>query len=446
MAEIIENDSSPKGISIFGLGYVGCVGAGCLAAQGYHVYGVDTVEAKVSCVARGEPTVVEPGLAELIREGSSRGMISATTDLEKAVAETDLGFICVGTPSGPNGHLDLSGIYSVADSIGRALRARNAFFTIIIRSTVFPGTNRRVAEIISAASGKKDGIDFAVVSNPEFLREGTAIEDYLKPQISVIGSYCERASREVAKLYSGLETSVRIVAVEVAEIIKYVNNAYHALKVTFANEVGSICKEAGIDAHDVMELFCEDKRLNISKAYLMPGFAYGGSCLPKDLKGLVSLAHDYYLETPVLASIDRSNAAHKEAGFQAILDTGKTRIGFLGLSFKEDTDDLRNSPAVELIEKLIGKGFWILIYDKNVHLSQLMGANKAEIERRIPKIQSFVTDSLQEVIDKTDVLVLSQRGPGLSDIVKSHPDKLFIDLIRIDRSLRSGGNYVGMAW
>jgi GDP-mannose 6-dehydrogenase len=440
------NITGKKNIGIFGLGYVGCVGAGCLAHQGYRVIGVDTVKEKVACVSRGEPTVIEPGLAQLIREGSKGGRITATLDTRAAVLDTDMGFICVGTPSGPNGHLELSGIFLVAESIGRALRERPDFYTVIIRSTVFPGTNRKVAGILEEASGKKDGEGFAVVSNPEFLREGSAIQDYLKPQISVIGSSCERAAKDVAELYSGLETTVRIVGIEVAEMIKYVNNSFHALKVTFANEVGSICRKAGIDSHEVMSLFCEDKRLNISKAYLMPGFAYGGSCLPKDLKGLVTLAHDYYLDTPVLSSIEKSNAVLKEAVFQAILNTGKSRIGFLGLSFKEDTDDLRNSPAVELIERLIGKGLWVYIYDKNVHLSKLMGANKAEIERRIPKIQSYVTDSFQDVLDKTEVLVLSQKEPGIADLVRARTDKVFIDLVRVNPSLRSGGNYIGIAW
>lgn len=435
-----------KRISVFGLGYVGCVCAGCFSRQGHSVIGVDALADKIGQVSAGKPTVIEPGLAELIGEGFAKGRISATSDCARAVEDSDIGFICVGTPSGHTGHLDLANVLAVAEGIGRALRAKDSFFTIVIRSTVMPGTNRRIAALVESVSGKANGVDFGVVSNPEFLREGSAIQDFMNPEISVIGSDCARSALAVEELYSALDGEVRIVSVDAAELIKYVSNSFHALKVAFANEVGGICKAAGIDSHEVMRLFCEDKRLNISSAYLMPGQAYGGSCLPKDLKGLATLAHDDYLETPVIGAIERSNSVYKESIYQAIVETGRSRIGFVGLSFKADTDDLRSSPSVELIERLIGKGLWVLIHDRNVNLAKLVGANKAEIERRIPKIQSYVTDLLDEVVDKTDVIVISRKEPALAGLIALHPEKIFIDLARIDPAMRSGGNYRGIAW
>lgn len=435
-----------KRIAIFGLGYVGCVCAACLSHQGHRVIGVDSAAEKVEQISSGKPTVIEPGLADLLAAGHAKELLSATEDCERAVLNADIGFICVGTPGQANGHLELGSVYAVADSIGSALAKRSAFFTVVIRSTVLPGTNGRVAEILETASGKRNGVDFGVVSNPEFLREGSAIGDYLHPQISVIGSSCERAMREIAELYSSLETDVKIVSVETAEIIKYVSNTFHALKVTFANEIGAICKRIGVDSHEVMRLFCEDKRLNISSAYLTPGSPYGGSCLPKDLRGLLAIAQDSYAETPVMSGIEKSNAAYKECILQAILQAGKKRIGFIGLSFKAGTDDLRSSPAVELIERLVGKGHWVLVYDRNVQLAKLIGANKTEIEKRIPKIRDFMTDSLDMLLQETDIVVILQKEPGIRDLIRLHPDKLFMDLVRIDPELRSGGNYAGIAW
>ena len=445
-SEIQSTAIGQKSVAIFGLGYVGCVCAACLSHQGHRVIGVDSAAEKVAQVSAGRPTVVEPGLADLVQAGHSKGLISATEDGERAVLDSDIGFICVGTPGQANGHLELGSVYSVAGGIGAALAKRSSFFTVVIRSTVLPGTNGRVAEILEKASGKRNGLDFGVVSNPEFLREGSAIGDYLHPQVSVIGSSCERAAREVAELYSGLETEVKVVGVDTAEMIKYVSNTFHALKVAFANEVGTICKRLGVDSHEVMRLFCEDKRLNISSAYLLPGSPYGGSCLPKDLRGLLAIAQDTYAETPVLSGIEKSNAAYKERIIDAIQQAGKKRIGFVGLSFKAGTDDLRSSPAVEIIERLVGKGHWVLVYDRNVRLAELIGANKAEIERRIPKIKDFMTDSLDALLRETDIVVILQREPEMLDLIKLHPDKLFLDLARMDPGMRSGGNYMGIAW
>lgn len=433
-----------KTISVFGLGYVGCVCVGGFAALGHTVIGVDVAKEKVDQLSRGVPTVVEPGLADLIRSGHAAHSITATTDVEEAVSNSDIALICVGTPSSGNGHLDLGHVYSVAEDIGRSLRRRRGFFTVVIRSTVLPGTNERIRTLLENASEKKEGVDFGVVSNPEFLREGSAIRDFLEPELTVVAGSSDRAIREVREMYGENGAAVRRVEARVAEVIKYVNNSFHALKVTFANEVGRICKAAGIDAFSVMKLMCEDTRLNISPAYLMPGPPFGGSCLPKDLKGLVTLAHDHYVEVPVISSIDRSNRVHKDSVLDVVLRTGKRRVGFLGLSFKAGTDDLRSSPSVELAEQLIGKGLWVLIYDNNVRAARLTGANKSEIERRIPKMQSYMTESLTDLVERTDVVVLSQTETGLEELIRQNPDKSFIDLARVDHD--GNGNCVGIVW
>src|SRR5687767_6732148 len=313
-------------ISIFGLGYVGCVSLGCLAKNGHDVIGVDVSNFKVDLINKGQPTIVEKDISDMIGEGFAKGSISATACAEEAAHNTELSIICVGTPSSSNGHLNLSYIFKTAEQIGKALKAKESFHTVVIRSTVVPGTNQRYGEIIEENSGKKRGESFSVVSNPEFLREGSAVYDYYHPSITVVGGDHECAVEKVASLYRCLNAPIEITDIKVAEIIKYVSNSFHALKIAFSNEVGNICKALTIDPFKVMELFCNDTRLNISPAYLKPGFAYGGSCLPKDLKGLVTLGHDNYLETPVLAVINSSNEQHRKKAFELINDTGKKNI------------------------------------------------------------------------------------------------------------------------
>lgn len=351
-------------ISFFGLGYVGCVGMGCLAQNGHKVIGVDISPEKIKNINEGIPTIVEVGIGEIIKEQHLQGRISATHDYMEAVKESDISFVCVGTPSTNKGHLDLSYIYQTAKEIGEALKEKNGFHVIVIRSTVFPGTNKKVSEIIEGISGKTRNVHFAVVSNPEFLREGTAVKDYMNPPLTVIGTDCEKARDIMTELYAPMAAPLEIVPIEVAEMIKYVNNSYHALKVVFANEIGRICKSCGIDSHEVMRIFCMDKQLNISPYYFKPGFAYGGSCLPKDLKALKTMAHDLYVEAPVLNAIENSNQYHIENTIEWIQTIGYKKIGVLGLSFKAGTDDMRNSPIINVIETLHGKGYEIKIYDK----------------------------------------------------------------------------------
>lgn len=434
-------------ISIFGLGYVGSVGLACLAQLGHKVVGVDVSETKVGFINQGKSPIIETGLDQLLLEQHKKGAIRAITSAIEAVQRTDVSFICVGTPSTNEGHLNLEGIFRVSSEIAKGIKVKPGFHVLAIRSTVLPGTNETVADIIQKESGKKLGEDFAVVSNPEFLREGTAIKDYYEPPLTLIGSSNDRARELMREVYSGINAPVVETEIKVAEMIKYVNNAFHALKVSFANEVGTICKKLDIDSHELMRVFCMDTRLNISPYYLKPGFAYGGSCLPKDLKALCTLAHDLYLKCPVIESIDASNEALKEATMKRIIAQGKQKIGFLGLSFKEGTDDLRNSPIVDVLEKLLGKGFDVKIHDRNVHVSQLVGANKKFILEKIPLISRFITSSIQEVVDHAELVVIVNKDKEYKDILTAiSPAKIVFDLVRINGIPPKTSNYEGISW
>ncbi len=431
-------------ISIFGLGYVGCVGMGCLSKQGHYMIGVDVSDEKVNRVNSGLPTIVENDIDTLMADGFQQNRIRATKDYKEAVLNTDISFICVGTPSSDNGHLNLEYIYQTAREIGEALITKSTFHIVVIRSTVFPGTNAKVSELIESVSGKKRNSDFAVVSNPEFLREGTAVADYMNPPLTVLGSSCSKAIQIMQELYKNTNAPIEVVDIEVAEMIKYVNNSYHALKVVFANEVGTICKQLGVDSHEVMRIFCMDKQLNISPYYFKPGFAYGGSCLPKDLKGLKTLAHDLYLDTPVLNAIDDSNNKHISQVIYQIEKTGKRKIGICGLSFKAGTDDMRNSPIVNVIEALYGKGYDIRIFDKNVSLSRLIGKNKSVITEKLPHLDSMLQDDLSLLVDWAEVLVVSNKDKVFKSM-SVRPEQKIIDLVRI-KELESFDNYSGLCW
>ena len=431
-------------ISIFGLGYVGCVGMGCLAQSGHTIVGVDVASEKVNRINSGKATIVEKDIDEMIAKAHASKSIRATHDYKEAVLASDISFICVGTPSSEKGHLDLSYIYQTAKEIGEAIKEKERFHTVVIRSTVLPGTNERISDIIEQESGKKQNSDFAVVSNPEFLREGTAVADYMNPPLTVLGSSCPKAIELMKELYKNTDAPIEVVAIEVAELIKYVNNSYHALKVVFANEVGTICKQLGVDSHEVMRIFCLDKQLNISPYYFKPGFAYGGSCLPKDLKALNTLAHDLYVESPVLNAIDASNTKHLQQAVHLIEQTNKRKIGILGLSFKAGTDDMRNSPIVHVIEALAGKGYDIKIYDKNVALSRLIGKNKSVITEKLPHLDSMLQDQLAHVLDWAEVLVITNKEEEFKTLLpKAH--QTIIDLVRIPE-LEQTQNYQGFCW
>jgi GDP-mannose 6-dehydrogenase len=419
---------------------------GCLAKQGHTCVGVDISEEKVSQVSNGAATIIEKDIDWLIADGWKRGLISATTDASRAVDKSDLSFICVGTPNAANGHLDLNHVYTVAEQIGIALATKKQFHIIAIRSTVPPGTNDKIAGIIERYSGRQSEKDFAVVSNPEFLREGSAVADYFAPGLIVIGSGCERAQTAMKALYEDLDTRIECVSKHAAELIKYVSNSFHALKIAFANEIGNICRRLDIDSHEAMDLFLLDTKLNISGKYLKPGFAYGGSCLPKDLRALQTISHDFYLESPVIENIERSNLVQKQLALDLILEQGRKSIAWIGLSFKSGTDDLRNSPSVELIERLLGKGYSICIYDRYVHVSNLRGTNKVEIERRIPHFSGLVINDLGKAIDRSEMVVFAYAEPELAQLPARHPNKLFIDLVRVSPHHKTGGNYIGLSW
>jgi len=434
-------------ISIFGLGYVGCVSLGCLAKNGHTIIGVDTSETKVNQINNGLATIIEKDIDIIIQEEHLKGKISATTDFIKAVNETELSIIAVGTPSGPNGHLNLSFIFKVAENFGEALKQKESFHTIAIRSTVMPGTVEKFAKVIEETSGKKKNKDFAVLSNPEFLREGTAVHDYYHPPLTLIGSDNKQAAEKLATLYNKLPAEVIITDVNIAEIMKYVNNTFHALKIAFANEVGNICSAMQIDSHKVMEIFCMDKELNISPYYLKPGFAYGGSCLPKDLKGLQTLAHDMYVKAPVIEQIDKTNNLQISRAVEMVKETGKRKIAFLGLSFKAGTDDLRNSPSVAVVETLLGKGYEIQIFDKNVQLSKLTGTNKEYIDRHIPHLSKLMVNHLDELIDYAEVIVVNNKEKEYVDaLLKTESPAVIIDMVRLPDPIRSRSNYFGINW
>jgi GDP-mannose 6-dehydrogenase len=434
-------------ISIFGLGYVGCVATGCLAQQGHRVIGVDPQDTKVDFINKGLPTIIEEGIAEILAAQHTAGRISATQSVADAIVATDVSFICVGTPPTANGHLDLTAITKVANEIGGALKRKTGRHVIAVRSTVLPGTREKVVEVLAQASGRTPGRDFAVVSNPEFLREGTSVRDFFKPPYTLLGSDCDWATEVMREVYKGIDAPFITAEPRVAELMKYVCNSFHALKIVFANEVGNICKKLEIDAHQLMDVFCQDTKLNISKAYLKPGFAYGGSCLPKDLKALRTIGHDNYLQTPVLDAIERSNEFQKELVFKKILESGTQNVGFIGLAFKAGTDDLRDSPILDVIERLLGKGFNLRIFDPHVHVSQLTGANREYILKRIPFISRFITDNLAETVQGSDLLVIVNKDAGVEpSLARLAAGKTIYDLAGMRSANFATGRYSGISW
>ena len=433
-------------ISIFGMGYVGCVGSACCAKLGHHVIGVDVSEHKVELINSGRPTIIEKDIEELVRKAHEEGALEATTDVDYAVKNSEISFIAVGTPSSKEGHLNLNYIYRVAEQIGAAIRDKDEFHIVAIRSTVLPGTNQRIGEIIEEISGKKRDEAFTVVSNPEFLREGTAVHDYLNPPLTLVGADNELAVEKMRELYRDIPGEFIATDIKVAEMMKYINNTYHALKIVFGNEVGNICKALDVDSHKVMEIFCKDKQLNISPYYFKPGFAYGGSCLPKDSKALRTLARDYYVDVPVINAIEESNEIQKRNAVNLIMEKGKRKVGILGLSFKAGTDDLRCSPIVDVVESLLGKGFELRIYDKNVKLSEITGTNKDFIMAKIPHLQHFVYDDLDKVVTESDVLVVTNKEPEFKDLLQKYPGKIIVDLVRAWKEVDYDGNYEGISW
>ncbi len=436
-------------ISIFGMGYVGVVSAACLAQLGHQVTGVDVSQDKVDIINSGRSPIIERDIDGLVAQAVAEGRLRATTDAVEGIRASEISLICVGTPSNTNGSLDLRYVERVSHDIGLALAQKAEFHTIVLRSTVLPGTTEEVVlPVLEIASGKKAGEGFGLCFNPEFLREGTSVADFWHPPFTVIGQVDDRGAKVAAELYSKLEAPMMIVAIKVAEMVKYTNNTFHALKVVFANEIGNICKQQGIDSHQVMDIFCMDTKLNLSPYYLKPGFAFGGSCLPKDVRALLYHARRLDQNSPVLEGILPSNEAQIQRGFDLIRKTGRKKVGMLGFSFKAGTDDLRESPLVTLIEMLLGKGYQVKIYDRNVSLARLHGANRAYIERGIPHIATLMCDTMEEVLAESEVIVIGNKSPEFRQAVQeTREDQVVIDLVRIAEDAQpSSGHYEGIAW
>jgi len=435
--------------SVFGLGYVGCVSAACFAREGHRVTGVDVSASKVDMINAGRSTIVEEGIGELVRDMSERGRLRATTNSAEAVRATDVSLICVGTPSRSNGSIDLRYIERVCEQIGEALRDKGTHHTIVIRSTVMPGTMDTCAiPALERTSGKKHGQGFAVCSNPEFLREGTSIKDFYDPPFTLIGAHDVKHADPVRALYQGIDAPVHVTAVRVSEMVKYACNCFHGVKVGFANEIGNLCKAMGVDSHEVMRLFCEDRKLNISPAYLRPGFAFGGSCLPKDLRAAVYKGKELDIDTPILSASLESNRKQIERAYDMVMAAGNRHVGVLGLAFKSGTDDLRESPMVSMIEHLIGKGMQLSIYDSHVSSANVIGANREHVESEIPHIWELMRPTLDEVLSVAETLVIGNGSPefrGLSD--RLHGGQVVIDLARAFGTRTSDGReYQGICW
>jgi GDP-mannose 6-dehydrogenase len=448
----IHRSNSPLSriISIFGLGYVGTVTAACLAHQGNRVIGVDVSPSKVEALANGRSPILEPGISDLIASGHQAGRLRATDDSKQAILDSEISILCVGTPGLRNGKLDLGHIGPVCQEIGEALRQKDAFHLVVVRSTVLPGTAESiVVPNLEKASGKQIGKAFGVCVNPEFMREGTAVSDFMEPAITIIGAGDADHSRLLRELYAWVPGRVFETSFRAAEMTKYVCNAWHAAKVAFGNEVGTLARELGADAEAVVEIFSADTRLNISPAYLKPGFAFGGSCLPKDVRALTYRAKEMDLDLPLLQAVLPSNDEHLERAVAMILATCKRKIAMLGLSFKAATDDLRESPQVHLVKRLLGEGCDVRVWDNDVSLGRLIGSNRQYIEEVIPHIGKLLTSDLDATLAGAEVVVIGTRGLDRSTLERSlRPEHIVVDLVNLEKSRRLQGRpgYQGICW
>ena len=435
-------------ISIFGLGYVGTVSAGCLAHVGHQVIGVDPVRTKVDLINDGRSPVIEADIGEIIADAVQVGRLRATEDHFEAIRDTELSFVCVGTPNQINGNLDVTYVRRVCEQMGEALKAKRSPHTIAIRSTILPGTMHGVViPALEEASEKKAGLEFGVCNNPEFLREGSAVKDFNFPPKIVIGQLDATSGDILASLYAWLDAPLIRTDLRTSEMVKYIDNTWHALKIGFANEIGNLCKSLSIDSHKAMEIFCQDKKLNISPAYLLPGFAFGGSCLPKDLRALIYKAKLHDLQLPILGSILPSNELQIARGLELIVGKGHKSIGILGISFKAGTDDLRESPMIEIVERLIGKGYDLRIYDKNVHVASLVGANRDFILNRIPHISKLMVADMNDVLKHAETIVIGNSEPSFRGVFeKLREDQCVVDLVRASEYKIDNGRYDGICW
>ncbi len=435
-------------ISIFGLGYVGVVTAACLAKNGHAVIGVDTVSVKVDMINRGDSPIIEDEIDDIIKSMVNKGRLQATLDPKEAVRESDLSMVCVGTPSQLNGDIDTRYVRRVCEQIGTAIKEKGSRHVVVIRSTILPGTIKNIViPTLETNSEKQVGPDIGVCNNPEFLREGTAVYDFYNPPKTVIGEIDKKSGDLLASIYENLNEPVIRTSIEISEMIKYVDNVWHALKVGFGNEIGNLCKPIGIDSHAVMDIFCSDTKLNISPNYLKPGFAFGGSCLPKDLRAITYKSKSLDMNLPILNAILPSNKAHIQNGVAMVMEAGNKNIGFLGFSFKAGTDDLRESPLVDMIEQLLGKGFEIKLYDRNVNLAALVGANKDYILNKIPHIAKLMVNTMDDVLEHAQTLVIGNNSPEFVDLMdRVNENQIVIDLVRAVNGRNSNNVYKGICW
>jgi GDP-mannose 6-dehydrogenase len=441
--------ASTHRISVFGLGYVGAVSLACLARDGHEMTGVDIDPAKLEMLRKGQAPIVETGIQELTRSVIRGGKVTVTDSVRDAILSTDVSFICVGTPARSNGNQNLDAITRVAEQIGAVLAQKTTRHVVVIRSTVKPGTVEEVIRpALEAASGLQAGVDFSLCFQPEFLREGTSIHDYDHPPLTVVGASDPQGVAVLRGIFGHLPCEFVHTSIRTAEMLKYACNVFHAVKVTFANEIGRICQASSVDPHEVMKLLCMDRQLNISAAYLRPGFAFGGSCLPKDLKALVYLAKSSDIDVPMLANVMPSNTAHIEHAIEQVLASGKRRVGMLGLSFKAGTDDLRESPLVIMAERFIGKGLQLSIYDPQVNVARLIGANRRFIEESIPHIASVMTSDVARLVHEADVLVVASKTPEALAALEAHtrPDQLLLDVVGLSDREAHAAEYRGVCW
>jgi GDP-mannose 6-dehydrogenase len=439
-----------RSISVFGLGYVGSVTAACFAMRGHRVLGIDINSDKVSMLHGGKSPILEPGIEHLITTAHKQGLLDASSDIQKVVTQTEISFLCVGTPSQSNGKLDTRGLQRVCEQIGTVLKDKSDFHIVVTRSTILPGTTTElVVPTLEKASGKKAGTHFGVATNPEFMREGSAIKDFLEPPLTVLGISDERSQNILRELYEWAPAELFAVPVQAAEMVKYACNSYHALKVGFANEIGYICKALGVDTEAVTEIFLSDKRLNVSAAYLRPGFAFGGSCLPKDVRALTYRARELDCKVPLLEAIMPSNQEHIERALQAIFAIGKRKIALLGLSFKAGTDDLRESPQVYLIKRLLGEGYEVKIWDENVFLGKLLGSNRQYIEEQIPHIGLLLHENITDVLKSADVVIIGTSVERERLLPLLAPQHSVVDLVNLNhkkRVAKAAVAYSGLCW
>ena len=436
-------------ISIFGLGYVGAVSLACLSRDGHDVIGVDIDQTKLDLLMAGKTPVIEEGMVELMAQVAASGKVSVTTDAQRAVRNSEISLVCVGTPSAPNGSQDQGAILRLVQEIGQAIGQKNEPHVVVFRSTLVPGTVEELLRpLVEKFSGKKDGQDFYLCFQPEFLREGSSIKDYDKPPFTIVGANHDYPVERLRELFGGLPCKFIQTTVRSAEMMKYCCNNFHALKITFANETARLCDALGVDPFEVMDLVCQDTQLNISRAYLRPGFAFGGSCLPKDLRATVYLAKTHDVDIPMMSAILPSNRNHLDLALQKILATGKRKIGFIGLSFKTGTDDLRESPLVTLAEQLIGKGLQLSVYDPEVHLAKLLGANRSFVEKHLPHIGDMLEADMEAVINRSEVLVIGLSGVDIANTLAAHvrEDQFVLDLVNMPKPPGFPATLHGLCW